>query len=557
MQLVNREFMQTILKFIHSLIRISLCILVYLMPWPLLADQIDLIFTYGSEKESWIKEVTDTFNLEKHKLSNGKVIQVTAIPMGSGEAMQELLEGKRQAHLCSPASAAFIKLANAEFFETTGNNLIGDTQPLVRSPVVIAMWRPMAEELGWGKRPIGWAEIMNIADQPEGWAYYNHPEWGKFKFGHTHPKFSNSGLISLLAEVYAGSGKTKDLTVADVNSSDVRHYVDSVEKSIVHYGSSTGFFGKKMFSQGPEFLSAAVLYENLVIESYDPKYQLPFPIVAIYPKEGTFWSDHPVGIVEREWVTKEHRQAANVYINYLLARPQQQKAMAYGFRPADYNIPLTSPIDEEHGINPKEPVAQLEVPSASIIQEILTLWNERKKHSNVVLALDISGSMKGAKLINARVGAVRFLDALGDADNVSLLTFNHRLNWLARGLSLRTDRQPVKKKIKNLFASGNTALYDTIADAHQYLEQHPQLEKIAAVVVLSDGQDTSSKIQLEELIREVQLTETNSIFIFLVGYGDDADMTVLGRIADATKTKVYRGTVEDIEKILLDISTFF
>jgi Ca-activated chloride channel family protein len=41
---------------------------------------------------------------------------------------------------------------------------------------------------------------------------------------------------------------------------------------------------------------------------------LPFPVVAIYQKEGTFWSDHPAGVVERDWVTPEHREAAKIHI---------------------------------------------------------------------------------------------------------------------------------------------------------------------------------------------------------------------------------------------------
>jgi Ca-activated chloride channel family protein len=550
--------MKALFKLIYPLITVKLFMLTSLMPHTLLAnDQIELVFTYGSEKENWITAVTKTFNQGHFKITSGKVIQVTAIPMGSGEATQELLEGKRQAHLCSPASTAFIELANAESADQGGKNLIGTTQSLVRSPVVIAMWKPMAEALGWGKKPIGWAEILNIANQPEGWAAYDYPEWGKFKFGHTHPKFSNSGLISLLAEVYAGSGKTKNLTVADVNNSDVRHYVETIEKSIVHYGSSTGFFGDKMFTFGPAFLSATVLYENLVIDSYNPQYKLPFPIVAIYPQEGTFWSDHPIGVVERKWVTEEHRQAAKVYIDYLLAKPQQEQAISYGFRPADNHIQLTAPLDEAHGVNPTEPTTWLEVPPAHIIREILTLWNERKKHTNVVLALDISGSMMGDKLNHARQGALKFLQALGDSDNVSLLTFNHEISWLAKQLPLKTERQFIEKKINNLFASGNTALYDAIIEAYQYLKNNLQAEKIAAIVVLSDGQDTSSQLKLEELLKQIQLTEATSILIFPIGYGEDADKTVLANIANETKTKVYQGTVQDVEKVFLEISTFF
>jgi hypothetical protein len=43
---------------------------------------------------------------------------------------------------------------------------------------------------------------------------------------------------------------------------------------------------------------------RLVNESYDPQHELAEPIVAIDPKQGTFWSDHPVGVVNRSWVTR-------------------------------------------------------------------------------------------------------------------------------------------------------------------------------------------------------------------------------------------------------------
>jgi Ca-activated chloride channel family protein len=165
--------------------------------------------------------------------------------------------------------------------------------------VVIAMWKPMAEALGWEKKPIGWWNILALARNQKGWAAYGYPQWGSFKFGHTHPQFSNSGLISLFAEVYAASGKTAGITTSDLNKPHTAEFLAGIEKSVVHYGSSTGFFGRQMFSSGRQYLSAAVLYENMVIESYSQN-NLPFPVVAIYPKEGTFWSDHPIGIVERE-----------------------------------------------------------------------------------------------------------------------------------------------------------------------------------------------------------------------------------------------------------------
>src|SRR5258707_7367737 len=54
--------------------------------------------------------------------------------------------------------------------------------------------------------------------------------------------------------------------------------------------------------RSPEYLSAAVLYENMVIESHSPKYQLPFPIVAIYPKEGTRSEEHTSELQSRQYL---------------------------------------------------------------------------------------------------------------------------------------------------------------------------------------------------------------------------------------------------------------
>src|SRR6266436_3202255 len=390
---------------------------------------LELVFTYGSEKEKWIGEATDAFNRQHRRTGAGRTIIVHAIPMGSGEAIDEVMEGRRQPDIISPASSAFIKLGNAQSQSKTGKDLIASTDNLVLSPVVIAMWKPMAEALGWGKKPIGWSDILALSRSQKGWDAYGYPQWGRFKFGHTHPQFSNSGLISLFAEVYAGSGKTAGLTVADVAKPHTADFLSGIEKSVVHYGSSTGFFGRQMFSTGPQFLSAAVLYENMVIESYSQA-NMPFPVVAVYPKEGTFWSDHPIGIVEREWVTPEHREAAKAYIQYLLQRPQQEKAIAYGFRPGAVDVPLATPIDEAHGVDPREPKTTLEVPSVPVIDAILNLWQAKKKAANVVLVMDTSGSMNDdGKIQSAREGAKQLVNLLSDGDRLSLLPFNHTVAW--------------------------------------------------------------------------------------------------------------------------------
>jgi Ca-activated chloride channel family protein len=522
---------------------------------------VKLTFTYGSEKEEWIKDVTAGFNAGDHRIADGRTIVVEAIPLGSGDCIDELLTETRKADLTSPASAAFIQLGNAESRARSGKDLIGPTENLVLSPVVIAMWKPMAEALGYGKKPVGWGDILALAKDPRGWAAFGHPEWGPFRFGHTSPESSNSGLISIFAEAYAATGKKGGLTVADVNAPSTAQFVAGIERSVVHYGSSTGFFGRKMFLNGPEYLSAAVMYENMVTESYGSQYSLPFPVVAIYPKEGTFWSDHPAGIVQRPWVTPEKREAAKVYIDYLLARPQQEKAIPYGFRPGAVDVPLAAPIDAAHGVDPKEPQTTLEVPQVDVIHAILTLWHENKKHANITLAFDTSGSMsENKKMENARAAALQLVDQLSDDDQFSLLPFSGSAEWALKRTSMRDSRALAKEKLAALYPHDGTALYDAIANAYaaHLSSQDQDAERISAIVVLTDGEDRDSKLSLDDLLKQIKFdSEHHTIRVFTIAYGDDAKKDILTKIADTTQAKFYAGNQQNIRQVLREISTFF
>src|SRR5262249_33481485 len=133
-------------------------------------------------------------------------------------------------------------------------------------------------------------------------------------------------------------------------------------------------------------------------------------VVAIYPKEGTLISDHPVGLVNRKWVTAEHKEAAETYVKFLMEEEQQKKAVKVGFRPGLESVKLEAPLDKEHGVDPDEPKSVMELPSAEVIDAVLDLWKHNKKRSRVVLVIDTSGSMnEDNKLKSCKEGASEFL----------------------------------------------------------------------------------------------------------------------------------------------------
>lgn len=514
---------------------------------------VELLFSYGSEKEKWINDVTKDFNSQKVKTAGGKTIHVTPKPLGSGESMEDILSGKTHAHLWSPASEVFVKLANARS-AAKGGPLIGKSQNLVLSPVVIAMWKPMAVALGWPEKPIGWAEVIRLAKDPRGWASYGHAEFGEFKFGHTHPEYSNSGLISILAETYAGAGKVRGLAPSDLEDPKVGQYLDEIEQSVVHYGRSTGFFGRQLAKDGPQYLSAAVLYENMVVESYANPGAIP--LVAIYPKEGTFWSDHPVGVVEREWVDDEHRAAANTYIDFLRAGPQQLKALTYGFRPAEGNV--AAPIDAAHGVDPHQPNTVLETPSADTITRVLQLWRAHKKPASVIVVFDRSGSMVDEnKITYAREGAVKLLDMLDDRDAFGLVPFSSHVE-VVPAVPLSTGRQQMRDRINAIFPGGETNLYEAIATAHDLLTNPPQPKRICAVVVLTDGEDNGTRVTLDQLLSKLRASgERSDVRVFTIGYGSSAQLDALKKISEQTRGEFYQGTTENIQSKFKEIATFF
>lgn len=529
----------------------------------LMAEKVTVTMVYGSEKEEWLVPLIEEFNASKTQTTGGSVIVIEATPMGSVEASRQILDGTIEPIVWSPASSLVIPITNAEWRQTHNEDIVTDTDDLVLSPVVIAIWESMAKTLGYPDKALGWSDIAALATSDEGWEAYGYPEWGDFKFGHTHPEFSNSGLVAIIAQAYTGAAKQRDLTMADLQATATKQLMADVQKSIIHYGSSTGFFANRLFEKGPSYLSAAVMYENLVINQENKRLNgesFQLPVVAIYPKEGTFWSNHPYAILNASWVDDEEREGAEIFRDFLLAPEQQERALAVGFRPADVNIALRSPIDTNHGVDPAQPKTILEVPSAEVILGIEDLWHEVKKPVDLLLVVDVSGSMEGDKIAAARTSLSQFIDRLGDNDRLGVLIFSDSVGEMSPLSELGPKREDVSNRVSGIIETGNTSLYDAIIYAYDLLEEEGNPDHIRAVVVLSDGMDTWSENNLYDVETRVGSDSEsggNAIKLFTIGYGNDADEDVLTRMAETTGGQFYQSSPQTINEIYAKIATFF
>jgi len=532
------------------------------------AEAVVVRLSYGSEKKAFLTDALDRFEKTNPRTKSGKPIRIDAVAEGSAESMESILAGESDLTVWSPASSLMVDVLNDRWAEAHGGlgaskKIAADATPIVLSPVVIATWEPMARALGWPGKSLGWRDVAEFATSERGWAGYGNPQWGDFKFGHTHPRFSNSGAIALVAATYAGAGKTRDLTAADVKTA--APFVRRVEARIVHYGRSTGFFAEKMFSGGPAYLSAAVLYENLVVESaLNPAYaSKPFPVVAIYPREGTFWADHPYVVLDLSSVTPDQREAAAALRSFLLSSSTQKLAMErHGFRPVDTSISLGPPVDAAHGLDPMQPSNVLPNPPVAVTRAILDSFEQVKRPVSITFVLDTSGSMNGDPLAQAKAGARVFIDNLPGADRVRILLFSTDLNWVSQeAVPVESARERLHQSIDGAFAGGRTRLYDAIADACTPSSSDPK-GAIRAVVVLTDGEDTSSRLTLEALLekfrggREGEDTAAMPR-VFTIAYGKDAKPEILKKIADTAGGAFFSGTPKDIAKVYAELASFF
>jgi Ca-activated chloride channel family protein len=467
------------------------------------------------------------------------------------------------------------------------------------TPLVIAMPEPMARALGWPDTPIGWTDILNLSRSGDGWAAFGHPEWGDFKLGKTNPNFSTSGLNALVAQSYAATGKTSGLSAEDLARPEVVDFATTVESAVVHYGDTTLTFLNNWYRADQRgtaltYVSAAAVEEKSVIDYntgnpdgvLDPGEEPRpprVPLVAIYPKEGTLFSDNPLLQIDADWVTDEERDAAQLFTDFVQPPDVQRRVLEFGFRPGNPDVALDDPISDANGVDPSQPQTLLEVPAPSVMIELLHRWDQQRKRARVMFVLDVSGSMGDdagdgqTKLDLAKQATISALDLFAPDDELALRIFSTDLGTAAEGNGIYIDlaeygpvgtqAEGLRRSIDGLVPTNGTPLYDITDVSYQDALTAYDATKINAVVLLTDGQNDDGSPddddqQLDSLLQTLQAgTEgqaSRPVRIFTIGYGAGADQDMLQQIAEASAGAAYDASdPTSIDRVLISVISNF
>lgn len=519
-------------------------------------DAVRVAFVYSPEKEQLLTPLVRAFNEEQVEVG-GRPVFVDAQIVSSGEAQEKIGRRRLRPVAWSPASSLWGRLLN---FQADQEWAPRDNPSLVRTPLVIAMWEPLAKTLGWPDTPIGFDRILELATSERGWAAFGRPEYGKFKLGHTNPDFSTSGLSAVAAEYYAATGKREGLTVADVERPKVRRQIRDIERSIVHYGDTTLFFAEQMKRYGPAYASAVAMEEVTLLDFNRDRGGQP-KLVAIYPREGTFDSDNPFIVLDAPWVTAEQREGARAFQRFLAERITPEVAAKSGFRPGDPEAKPLPPVTAANGADPGEPKRTLSLPEPRVLARIKTAWREDRKPANIMLVFDTSGSMgEEGRMEQAKLGLRTFFTQLSPRDRVGLMAFNDRVFGLVPVAAYGRNEARLKAAVSGLIPEGQTAAYDAIGDGVGKIIALDDDTRINAVVALTDGEDNMSRTSLDQLVAALQRQsgrEGEPIRVYTIAYGSQANTAALERIAQASGGKAFSGDPKQIEAVYRSISSFF
>jgi len=336
---------------------------------------VEIGIAYGTEKKRWLEQAVAQFA----QTSEGKHIKVNLIPMGSLEGAQALLAGDTRINAWTPASSLYKETFVQEWgLKYDGKNPIVREESLALTPMVFVFWAERYNAFVGKYKTVNFDTISQALGEKGGWdAIAAKPEWGLFKFGHTHPNKSSSGLSTLALMAYDYQKKNRGLTLKDILDPGFQSWMTNTENATSGLSDSTGNMMRDMVLRGPSSYDALIVYEAVAIDYLANAEGRWGELQVVYPKRN-FWNDNPYLVIDAPWSTPEQRKACGAFADFLLTEQIQKEALDHGFRPGNPQVPVKFPESplvkyEKYGL--QVDVGQTcETPKAEVINNLLAGW---------------------------------------------------------------------------------------------------------------------------------------------------------------------------------------
>ena len=527
----------------------------------------------GSALGDFCNQAAKNFNTTQPKLDNGTAFQVRCEAQGSGDVVTKLVtlatQLKNGTLQADAVDFPTIVSVDGEIYQSQLIYLINQLfpgkkyipeiteSPLIANTPMVFMALPDVAG-GLRKVPDPYKALVTAKTHkdidPASPALAVH-------YVHAAPTRSNSGLQTLVAQFASVSGKRPEqLTTADVQQ--FQPQIQQIQSKITRYGVSTNSLAQAMVKNGEFWASVGSVYESSVITANSQLQPGQQRYEAVYP-QATFTSNMRAILPNAPWVSVDEKAAAEKFITYLRSPETQKIATDLGLRPGIPGVSLGAKFTPEFGVNPQAKYDSFRPPKPEVVEAMLKSWQDvAKKPSLVVVVVDSSGSMSGNKLPAVQKTLQNYIKNLRSKEQIALIDFDSQIRPPVLVDSTTQGRDRGLQFISGLNADGGTSLYDATLQARNWLQQNLRKDAINAVLILTDGEDSGSKIQLDQLSAELKksgFSTDQRIGFFTVGYGKEGEFNpdALKKIAELNGGYYSKGDPETISRLMADLQVEF
>ena len=173
----------------------------------------------------------------------------------------------------------------------------------------------------------------------------------------------------------------------------------------------------------------------------------------------------------------------------------QQKVLPSAYQSNTMNTFNTSQPSTQQNTNIQTPSITANTPSPSYTQN--TSYTNHSVSASLLLLIDVSGSMSGAKLKSAKQAALESIaTSLKKGVEISVMAFSGNCSSpISKRINFTTDKQSLTQFVNSLSAGGGTPLGNALKIANNYLYQSKSSSsQTQMVILLADGDDNCGNI---------------------------------------------------------------
>ncbi|MGC9349385.1 MAG: VWA domain-containing protein [Anaerolineae bacterium] len=157
------------------------------------------------------------------------------------------------------------------------------------------------------------------------------------------------------------------------------------------------------------------------------------------------------------------------------------------------------------------------------------LHSDSQTQLNLVLVVDCSTSMQGARMHNVKVAISDLIDALSPEDRLALVTFSDRAEVVA-DLHYASEQRVLRSALSSMAAEGGTEIYQGLVAGIEILRRHPDPGGVNHVLLFTDGRTYGDEDLALTTARRAAAT---GIGISAFGIGEDWNDMFLDDLASS------------------------